>query len=351
MFIIRDATPNDWTAICRVHDRARPDELRGSFDARAFIPLAEDPESEELASCDVFVAELEGEVVGFAGIDDPYFAWLYVDPACYRRGIGRALLEHSLARLSDDAWTIACGNNHPAIALYLRAGFVIESRSIGTNAGYDGPSARLALHPERRGWTQPKKSAAADMAGDLPSLPQLPETAAQEICTARLEQTPMLRAHAAALFPVLDDEALHEFTGGAPPASVETLAALYARRETRRSPDGKQLWLNWLLRRRDDGRALGFTQATVHPGRAYVAWVVGTSNQGQGYATEAAAALVRWLTQTLGVPEVRACVHPEHGASQRVAQHAGLHRTPAIEDGEEVWVHRPPKERKMDYPP
>ena len=59
MFTLRDASPDDWTALCRVHDRARPDELRGSFDARAFIPLADDPESEELATCDVFVAEVE----------------------------------------------------------------------------------------------------------------------------------------------------------------------------------------------------------------------------------------------------------------------------------------------------
>ena len=39
---IRDYTPEDWADVCRVHDRSRPDELRGSFDPRAFIPLAEE---------------------------------------------------------------------------------------------------------------------------------------------------------------------------------------------------------------------------------------------------------------------------------------------------------------------
>ena len=43
-FNIRNYRPDDWPAICRVHDRSRPDELRGSFDARAFVPLAQDPE-------------------------------------------------------------------------------------------------------------------------------------------------------------------------------------------------------------------------------------------------------------------------------------------------------------------
>ena len=158
--IIRNYRPEDWEAICRVHDRARPDELRGSFDSRAFIPLAQDPEGEYIRQCDMFVAQLGEEVVGFAGIDDPYFAWLYVDPAHYRRGIGRALLKHCLARLGEDAWTRACGNNEAALALYVSEGFAIESRYIGDNAGYQGPSARLALHPERRGWMKPKKSQA-----------------------------------------------------------------------------------------------------------------------------------------------------------------------------------------------
>ncbi len=155
---IRDYHPDDWPAICRVHDRSRPDELRGSFDPRAFIPLAEDPEGDYIKDCAMFVAESDGEVVGFAGIDDPYFAWLYVDPAHYRRGIGRALLRHCLALLSEDAWTQACGNNEAAIRLYESEGFVVESRSEGENAGYRGPGARLALHPERKGWLKPKRS-------------------------------------------------------------------------------------------------------------------------------------------------------------------------------------------------
>ena len=141
-----------------MHDRSRPDELRGSFDARAFIPLAHDPEGDYIELCDMFIAEDGGDVVGFAGIDDPYLAWLYVDPAHYRRGIGRALLRHCLARARDDAWALACGNNTPALDLYLSEGFVVESRFTGENAGYKGASARLALHPDRRSWTRPKAS-------------------------------------------------------------------------------------------------------------------------------------------------------------------------------------------------
>jgi hypothetical protein len=43
-------------------------------------------------------------------------------------------------------------------------------------------------------------------------------------------------AHAAELAPLLDDTALHEFTGGAP-LSAAALAVRYARLAARRSPE------------------------------------------------------------------------------------------------------------------
>ena len=155
---IRDSSTDVWPAICKLHDRARPGELRGSFDARTFVPLAEDPEGATLAACEVFVARDGDEVIGFAGIDVPYLAWLYVDPAHYRRGVGRALLDHCLERLGEDAWTISCGNNTAALDLYLGRGFSVEKRFTGNNAGYEGPVVRLALDPEARGWLKPKRS-------------------------------------------------------------------------------------------------------------------------------------------------------------------------------------------------
>ncbi|MEJ7632187.1 MAG: hypothetical protein WKF28_06740 [Rubrobacteraceae bacterium] len=47
MFTIRQYMNEDWEAICRVHDRAPSDELRGSCDPRAFVPLAKDTGYEE----------------------------------------------------------------------------------------------------------------------------------------------------------------------------------------------------------------------------------------------------------------------------------------------------------------
>jgi hypothetical protein len=69
-------------------------------------------------------------------------------------------------------------------------------------------------------------------------------------------------AHAAELAPVLDDIALHHFTGGAP-FSAAALAARYARLSERRSPGGDQLWGNWAVRLRGTGTAVGTVQATL----------------------------------------------------------------------------------------
>ena len=147
--------------------------------------------------------------------------------------------------------------------------------------------------------------------------------------TERLDFEPLAVTHAAELAPLLDDASLHEFTGGAPlPAAA--LAARYARLAARRSPDGGQLWGNWVVRIRATGAPAGIMQATLPvggpaAGPAEVAWVVVRAAQGRGYAKEAARSLVAVL-QEAGWTVV-AHIHPGHLASQRVARGAGLSPT------------------------
>ncbi len=70
MITYRNYDDNDWQAICQIHDRARPDELKGSCDPRGFIPIEQDKEVEDLKRSKKFVA-CEGEtVVGFVGVDE-----------------------------------------------------------------------------------------------------------------------------------------------------------------------------------------------------------------------------------------------------------------------------------------
>jgi RimJ/RimL family protein N-acetyltransferase len=107
------------------------------------------------------------------------------------------------------------------------------------------------------------------------------------------------------------------------------------------SPSGAEIWRNWVVRLRDDGRTIGTVQATIADDEATLAWTIGTEWQGHGYAKEAAAAVVLWVV-TSGVVWLRAAIHPGHEASAAVARSIGLAPTTEMVDGEVVWRGLPP---------
>jgi RimJ/RimL family protein N-acetyltransferase len=170
-------------------------------------------------------------------------------------------------------------------------------------------------------------------------LPDLPADDEMSIATSRLDLVPLTTDDATALFPVLDDPALGRWTGEALPADVDALRATYAMWASRRSPNGDELWLNWVVRRRDDDRAVGHLQATVGEATAAIAWVIGTPHQHQGFATEATRALIAWLLEDLGARSIVASIHPGNVASQAVARRIGLHPTDRRDYGEVVWAY------------
>ena len=162
--------------------------------------------------------------------------------------------------------------------------------------------------------------------------------------TSRLEVEPLGPGSADELFEVLDDVSLHGFVGGLP-LDRTALADRYARLATRRSPDGSQVWANWVLRERLTGHPVGTLQATLPAagptsGFAEVAWVVGRSWQRRGLASEAARSLVDRLLADGWT--VAAHIHPGHLASQAVARAAGMSPTPVTAGGEVRWLLLPP---------
>ncbi|GAB4190829.1 MAG: hypothetical protein OHK0022_03980 [Roseiflexaceae bacterium] len=144
--LIRAYTEADWPAVCALHDRARLDELRGSCDLRAFVPLAEEQaDGENFRVSQKFVACLGERVVGFVGVDGNFLSWLYVDPDYYGRGIGRRLLQYGKRLIGPDAWTIALEHNLPARQLYASEGFRVAVTFQGDNAGYPCTCVKLVL--------------------------------------------------------------------------------------------------------------------------------------------------------------------------------------------------------------
>jgi RimJ/RimL family protein N-acetyltransferase len=146
---------------------------------------------------------------------------------------------------------------------------------------------------------------------------------------------PLRVSDAAEMVEVLSATELYGFIGGRPPTLGE-LTEQYRRQVVGRSVDGREEWLNWIVRVEDT--AVGYVQATVHEGaRAVVAWVIGVPWQGRGYATAAARELVR-LLRARGVRRVEAYIVPGHAASERVAAHVGLAATGHLSEGEQLWA-------------
>jgi RimJ/RimL family protein N-acetyltransferase len=161
---------------------------------------------------------------------------------------------------------------------------------------------------------------------------------ARPIETPRLTLEPLRVEHADEIVSVLDSESLYDFIEGQA-ESLHELRETYRRRAKGHSPDGSQGWLNWIVRERSTGFAVGTVQATLPEGamRAEVAWIIGSRHQGLGYAKEAAAAMVDWLREQR-VRDFVAHIAPGHTASDAVARHLGLTPTDRLIDGEVVWV-------------
>ena len=154
--------------------------------------------------------------------------------------------------------------------------------------------------------------------------------------TERVRLEPLREIDADELFPLLDDLQLHTYTGGRP-ATRDELRSRFRRLESRRSPDSSEEWLNWVVRDAETDGAAGTGQATIVGDRALIAWVIATPWQGRGFATEAATALVSWLSADPSIASISAHIASGHLASERVAENAGLSLTDEVVEGERVW--------------
>jgi ribosomal protein S18 acetylase RimI-like enzyme len=138
--LIRDATKDDAAAVARVHveswraayrEHMPPELLAGlSVERRTegWRELLGNPGSPTL------VAELDGEIVGFAGFGpsrdtegEAELYAIYLDPARFGTGVGRALMDAALERLRalgyEDAILWVLDGNERAERFYERAGW------------------------------------------------------------------------------------------------------------------------------------------------------------------------------------------------------------------------------------
>ena len=143
--------------------------------------------------------------------------------------------------------------------------------------------------------------------------------------SATLTLEPLLESHADAMFEVLSSPEMYAYMPGKPPDSVAALRERYRRLESRRSPDGTQQWLNWIVRL-PSGACAGFVQATVHPRRtADFAFALAPQHWGRGVAFEASATAVGCLFEDFDVAALYCTVDPANGRSVRLVERLAFH--------------------------
>jgi ribosomal-protein-alanine N-acetyltransferase len=141
--------------------------------------------------------------------------------------------------------------------------------------------------------------------------------------TARLGLEPQRAIHAGEMFRVLRDPAIYRYENQPPPSEL-WLRDRYARLEGRRSPDGRERWLNWVMRLEPHG-LIGYVQATTHPGRrAAIGYEMASAWWGQGLASEAVAAMLGELAASYGVDEVYAIHKAANSRSARLLERLGF---------------------------
>ncbi|HEX4944970.1 MAG TPA: GNAT family N-acetyltransferase [Usitatibacteraceae bacterium] len=142
-----------------------------------------------------------------------------------------------------------------------------------------------------------------------------------ETDTVTLE--PQTAAHAQEMFAVLGDPALYEHENE-PPPSLDWLRERFARLESRMSADGREHWLNWVVRLPASG-LIGYVQATVHPdGRAAIAYVLSSAYWGRGLARHAVEAMIAELVENCGVRSLSAVLKRGNHRSLRLLERLGF---------------------------
>jgi len=145
------------------------------------------------------------------------------------------------------------------------------------------------------------------------------------LTTKRLQLEPLAAAHASELFEPLRDERLYRYYAGQPPESIEELRVRFALLVKRRSPDGTEKWLNWVVRLQD-GTVVGRMQATIRARYTLIGYDIFVPYWRKGYGKEAVRAMLEFLESECRVRRVHAIVDSENIASIRLLESLGFNR-------------------------
>ena len=151
----------------------------------------------------------------------------------------------------------------------------------------------------------------------------LPDKALHVVESAGLILEPQTVAHTEEMFVVLSDPAIYEYENE-PPPSIEWMRTRFARLESRRSPDDREQWLNWVIRL-PTPELIGYVQATVRSnGRAAIAYELSSRYWGRGLASRAVRAMIDELAGRYRVRSLCAVFKRDNQRSMRLLERLGF---------------------------
>ena len=142
--------------------------------------------------------------------------------------------------------------------------------------------------------------------------------------TRRLVLRRLTVEDADAMFAYVRDRELTEFVAWEPHVSIEQ-TVLYLMTVETAYRDSELL--EWGVTTRRGGRLIGtcgFTRVDREHARAELGYTIGRRFWGRGYATEAAAAVMRWGFESLGINRIEAQCALGNAASERVLEKLGM---------------------------
>lgn len=145
----------------------------------------------------------------------------------------------------------------------------------------------------------------------------------QTILAQGLTLEPQVAAHAPEMFKALSDPAIYTYEN-APPESLAWLRTRFEKLETRQSADGREQWLNWVIRL-PGSELIGYVQATVRgDDSAGIAYELSSAHWGRGLARQAVAAMMRELAGRYHVTFFTAVAKRANFRSTRLLERLGF---------------------------
>jgi len=134
------------------------------------------------------------------------------------------------------------------------------------------------------------------------------------IRTSRLILEPVKVEHASEMVSILSSPQLYNFVPQNPP-DIEKLKKTYELWSKRISPEGDEIWLNWVARGNDNNQLVGHFQVGQKPKECSIAYTVGLDFQRLGFAKEALLGIFSFLKVKMDTKIVKAWIDTRNAPS------------------------------------